>query len=87
MRDDKMIERMADALETRLDEKPFPLIGMAVQAKAQTLRAIASGESTAAEIDQRCQEALLDEMDLPSFIHVQAARNAVAWARSERDEL
>lgn len=87
MRDSDMIERMADVLESKLDEQPFPLIGMAIQAKANTLRAIANEESTPNEIDQRCHEALLDEMDLPSFMHVQGARNAVAWAKDERDEL
>jgi len=87
MRKDNIIRKMVEALEERMRRDDHPLLLAIWRAKMETLVAIREGETTPERVDANCHDALKRDMDLVSFIKVQSARNAAAWAGGDLETL
>lgn len=83
MRPVEDIESAREMIDKRMERHNHPLLLAIWRAKWKTLFAIETGETTPARVEQNTHEALLSDMDLVSYINVQAARNAAAWAAGD----
>lgn len=87
MRPRSDLDTAIEAMENRMERDDFPLLLAIYQAKRETLRAIRDEETTPSTVRANTDQALRKEMDLLSFVKVQAARNAAAWAAGDFDRL
>lgn len=89
MRSDEAVERARGVMEDRLEEAhKEPLLRLIYQSKRDALGAVCNQGKDPAEADANLEQALIqtgDELDFPSFIKIQSARNAFAWVQEERE--
>jgi len=87
MRNEPEFDAAIEMLDNRIEDGGHPIIGSISQAKRETLKSIRKSETTTRVVDENCDAALRSDIDFPSFLRVQAARNAAAWAAGDLDRI
>lgn len=88
MRDDEDLEVAKQALENRLEEFEHPLLHAFNQPKREILVGVLHGdEDPRSIIDTMDQELRSNQMDLGTFVQVQAAKNAANWCLGNLDSI
>lgn len=88
MRETHEIEQARESMEARIERDSHPICLLTWQAKRDTLGAVLNGNDIE-DAEQNLEDALAhaEDLDLPSFVRIQAARNVFAWVRDERDTI
>jgi hypothetical protein len=89
MRSDSDVKKAREAMESRIDRDEYPLLLLIWQSKRGALGAVCNEGKDPREADQNLEDVLASgaDLDLGSFIKIQAARNAFAWVMEERDTI
>ena len=91
MRDQRHIEKMREAMQQRVEENTNAVLRLIYQSKRDALGAICNDGKDPAKTDQNLENALVevpsDELDLPSYVKIQAARNAFAWVQEDMETI
>jgi len=91
MRDQATIEQVREVMQQRAEENTNPILRLIYQSKRDALGAVCNeGKDPRiadANLEQALREVPNDELDLPSYVKIQAARNAFAWVLEERDSI
>lgn len=89
MRDQRHVETMREAMQQRTEENTNAILRLIYQSKRDALGAICNDgkdpQVTDANLEQALREA--DDLDLPSYVKIQAARNAFAWVQEDLDRI
>jgi hypothetical protein len=89
MRDEQTVREARGVMEDRLeDNHQEPLLRLIYQSKRDALGAVCNQGKDPAEADENLEQALIetgDELDFPSFVKIQSARNAFAWVQEDRE--
>jgi hypothetical protein len=91
MRSDESVRKARGVMEDRLEDyHTQPLLRLIFQSKRDALGAVCNQGKDPSEADQNLEQALIetgDELDFPSFIKIQSARNAFAWVQEDLDAI
>lgn len=89
MRSTADIKKAREVMEARIDRDEYPLLLLIWQSKRGALGAVCNEGKDPREADQNLEDVLASgaDLDLPSFVKVQSARNVFAWVNEDLDSI